>query len=174
MFLCPRIGDSGGILFFTCPSVCPSVRLFVRKNFNLGHNFWLVRAKSLILDMCIPCDHLSDDIIIFDLVILTLAQETFYENFNLGHNFWLVGARPFILDMCILCDETFHIRSWSLTLWNWPCWSLSMFVHQKFNLGHNFSLVSTKSLILDMCIPCDETFQMTSWYLTLWPWPWRR
>ena len=43
---------------------------------------------------------------------------------------------------------------------------------KNFNLGHIFQTRSDRAFILHMCIPCDKTFQMVPYYLTLWPWPW--
>ena len=48
-FLCPP-QRSGAYSF--CP-VCLSFCLFVRKNFNIGHNFWMVSDTAFILHMCI-------------------------------------------------------------------------------------------------------------------------
>ena len=39
----PRIDRSGAYIFG--PSVCLCIRLFVRKNFYIGHIFWLVRLR---------------------------------------------------------------------------------------------------------------------------------
>ena len=36
-----------------CPVVCPSV---CHKKFNLGHNFFTITDRVLILGMCVPCD----------------------------------------------------------------------------------------------------------------------
>ena len=57
-FYAPGIKDSGAYSFwpvrlFVCLSVC----LFVRgKNFNIGHNFWMISDRAFIFHMCIPCD----------------------------------------------------------------------------------------------------------------------
>ena len=36
--------------------------------------------------------------------------------------------------------------------------SVSLFVHKKRNIGHNFQSVSDRAFIFDMCTPCFETF----------------
>ena len=43
---------------------------------------------------------------------------------------------------------------------------------KNFNLGRNFLTRRDRAFILHMCIPCDRTFHMVPWYLTLWPWHW--
>ena len=51
---CPRIIRSGAVLRL---SICPFVRLYVRKNFYIGHIFCLVRLGVFIFHMSIPCDN---------------------------------------------------------------------------------------------------------------------
>ena len=53
IFFVPCIDRSGAYSFFLdCFLV---VLLFVRKNFYIGHSFWLVRVKAIIFHMSIPC-----------------------------------------------------------------------------------------------------------------------
>ena len=59
VFLCPRVQRSGGILFWSCLSLCHSVIMsFCHDlwNFNLANNFWTVNARAWIFHMSIPCD----------------------------------------------------------------------------------------------------------------------
>jgi hypothetical protein len=50
--------------------------------------------------------------------------------------------------------------------------SFNSVIHQNFNLGYNFWMVSTTVLIFHMGILCDKTFPWVQNFLTLWPWPW--
>ena len=60
--------------------------------------------------MCIPCDRISHDTIIIDLVTLTLKFDLLFKHFNLGHDLWIVrDINALIFHMCIPCDKTFHI-----------------------------------------------------------------
>ena len=52
-FFVPRFRESVGTLNLIRLSVCLSV---CHKNFNLGHNFWTITDRALILGMCVPCD----------------------------------------------------------------------------------------------------------------------
>ena len=54
VFYAPTSIDQGHMVFG--PSVCLCVHLFVRKNFYIGHIFWLVRLRAFIFHMSIPCD----------------------------------------------------------------------------------------------------------------------
>ena len=63
---------------------------------------------------------LSVGSIIFDLVILTLEFDPFFENFNLANNFWTVISRALIFHMNIPCDKTFPLKPLFLTMWPWP------------------------------------------------------
>ena len=61
--------------------------------------------------------------------------------FTWYHNFW-----PHDLDLEV-----------------WPT------LDKNFNLGHNSLTRSDRAFILHMCIPCDKTFHMVPYFLTLWP-----
>jgi hypothetical protein len=52
-FLCPRIERSGAYSFWP---VRLSICLFVCKNFNIGHIFWMVSDKAFLFHMCVPYD----------------------------------------------------------------------------------------------------------------------
>ena len=53
-FLCPLIDWSEDIVFGL--SICLQVCLFVCKNFDIGHIFWLVRVRAFIIHMSLSCD----------------------------------------------------------------------------------------------------------------------
>ena len=91
------------------------------KNFNLGHNLWIMRDRALIFHMSLKGQDLSHHTIIFYLVTLTLKFDLLFKNFNLGHNLWNVRERAFIFHMSILRDKTFYIITKFLTKWPWLC-----------------------------------------------------
>jgi hypothetical protein len=95
------------------------------KNFNLGHNLWLVGDRAFIFHTCIPYGK-TFFIWYHDLDPLTFEFDKL-KNFNLVNNFWLVGARAFIFDMCTPYGKTFHLIPWP-----WPSdlwhWSLTYFL----------------------------------------------
>ena len=129
--LCPRKRSFGGILFFTCPSVCLSVRLSVclsvcpsDKKLN---NFWLLSGRPLILCMSTSLDKT------FQMRSWSLTSWPWpwnwklgQKNFNLAHNSRLFQDRALILGMSIPPDYTFKMRSWLLTSWPWP-WNRKLF-----------------------------------------------
>ena len=88
------------------------------KNFNLGHNFWTVRARPFILHMYIH----SGKTFPFDTKFLTLWPLTLtfallLKNFNHCHNFLTVRARAFVFHMYIPLDKTFQLEPKIWTLW---------------------------------------------------------
>ena len=57
ILLCPSIDRSGAYTFWPVRlSARPFVRLFVRKNFYMGHIFSLVRVRAFIFHVSIPCE----------------------------------------------------------------------------------------------------------------------
>lgn len=85
------------------------------KNFNLGQNFWMARAKMYVFYMFIPFDlPLSTNNFDIDLWVGLLL-----EKFNLGHNLWMVGASASVFPMFSLWQE------FSLGTNNFNCISIS-------------------------------------------------
>jgi hypothetical protein len=110
-FLCPRIESSGAYSFWP-------VRLFVCKNFNIGHMFWMASDRAFIFHMCVPYDK------IFLLVpnVLTFWPWKFdplFKNFNIGHIFWIASDRDFIC--VILMTRLFYCSKFcDFDLEVWP------------------------------------------------------
>ena len=97
------------------------------KKLNLGHNFWTIRDRALILHMCIPCGKTFPSVQkIWTPWPWPLPFDILLKNFNLGHNLWTETDMAFILYMCIPCDKTFLFIPKLLTLWPWP-WRLTYF-----------------------------------------------
>ena len=105
-----------------CLLLCLSVTLSVcvKKNFNLGHNFWTVIGTAFIFHMCIPCDKTFP--LVPKFVTLTMTFDLYFENFD--HNYWTITDMAFIFHMCIPCDNTFPSVPKYLISWPWP-WPLT-------------------------------------------------
>jgi hypothetical protein len=88
----------------------------VFKNFDLGHNVWLVGCRAFIFHTCIPSGKT------FHLIQwpwpLTLEFDLF-KNFNFGHNSWLVGG-GFSYFICVFLLARHFIWYHDLDLWVWP------------------------------------------------------
>ena len=93
------------------------------KNFNIGHNFWIVSDRAFIFHICNSCDKTFSLIPKFlDFVTMALTFDLLFLNFNIVNNFWLVRDRAFIFYMCNPCDETFPLipTVWPHDLDLWP------------------------------------------------------
>ena len=78
-FLCPHINRWGT---YSIWPVCPSVRLFVHKNFYIGHSFWMVSDRAFILHIYIPWGK--------TLSLISKSRWCLKVKYQ-GHSFWKNG-----------------------------------------------------------------------------------
>ena len=60
------------------------------KNFNIGHNFFILWDKAFIFGMWSLWLGLSNGIMNFECVALTVTFDLLLKNFNICHNFFIL------------------------------------------------------------------------------------
>ena len=146
-FYAPALIDQGYIVFG--PSVCT----FVHKNFYIGDIFWLVRVKTFIFNMSIPCD--KTFLLVTSSKSSARSRSGFKvifikktQNFDIGHTFWLVRVRTFIFHMSIPFYKTFLlVLSWrsSVKAKVRPCAYKAFFMLD--SAEHEISMLNNSNLI---------------------------
>ena len=102
--------EAGRHLGITLSVVCPSVTLLVCLKL-----FYLQRYGFHIWHVCSLCQYLSDGIINFDHVTLTVTFDLHLENFNSAHISLNIRLTTFILGKCVFLWRPFR---WYHKLWS--------------------------------------------------------
>ena len=139
------------------------------KLYNLGHNFLTRGDRAFILHMCIPCNK-TFHVVPYFFYLVTLTFGLLLKNCITLAITFLPEVKG--LSYCTCAFPVTRPFTWYPDFWPrdldlevWP-------TLKNFNLGHNFLTRSDRAFILHMCIPCDKTFHIVLYFLTLWPWPW--
>ena len=77
-------------------------------NFNIGHNFFILKDGDFIFGMCIP--YIKAFLMvpyIFEHMTFTFTFDPPLENFNIGHNSLVIRCRVFKFCMYVPNDQVF-------------------------------------------------------------------
>jgi hypothetical protein len=135
------------------------------KNYNLAYNYWMVCTRALIFHMSVPYGKtfpwVPNFLIMWPLpwcltyLLKTLTLAVTFKWYVLGcwYFTWVFHVtRSFLLDLV------------TLTL-------MFNLLIKNFNLGYDFQMVCTGTLIFVMSVLWQNLFMVQN-ILTLWPWPW--
>ena len=130
------------------------------KNFNIGHNCFVLRDRAFIFGMYVPlvmtrlfqCHHL------FEHVTLTLTFDLLLINFIISHNFLILRDKAFIFGKCVPYDKAFQTVTQSFNVWPWP-WSLTYFLCRLWSIATNRDhFVRRLSVCPSLCLSVRHTF----------------
>ena len=75
------------------------------KNFQIGHNFFILRDRAFIFGMCVHYDNTFPAV--HEHVTFTVTFDLLLQNFVISHNFLILRDRAFIFGKCVPFDKAF-------------------------------------------------------------------
>ena len=148
-----------------------------KKNFYIGHNFFILRDRALLFGMWVLYYMtFSTEPYILNLWPWPWPLIYFWKNFNIGHSFFILrDILPLEISLsyfaCVILVtrpfQQYH-KFWTCDLDRdlWPTFK------KNFNIGQNFFIVRDRALLFGMCVLYYKTFSTEPYILKLWPWQW--
>ena len=128
------------------------------KNFNIGHNFFIIRDRAFILGMCVPYDKtFPSEPWILNMWPWPWPLAYFWKTLTLAITFLSFEIKISYLACVFLMTRPFQ---WYHKFWTCDPDRDLLPTFEKLNIGYNFFILWDKAFIFGMSVLYDEAFSI--------------